>query len=283
MITPLHTVATVATFATTATLTTITTTAHRVPSPFATLAVRSEESRHRHLARAPCACVHHLRGLALDPAALGALAALGQQRMALAAFGDIDYAKVTLDELPPDLALLIAQALQTTGVLGPELDPYRSAVTARIDFLGAWGAGFHNDVAGHWPSCLFWNLALAVDDVEFVMPHASVRVALLPGDLIVFDPTMAHGLCRPGDDGQAMAESFESSANSRQIFLSGELPLSDAQWAEVGSPWLPIEEHARRKALDLLAAEFDERSGAIKGLRALAQRMQPDAPSATRT
>ena len=170
----------------------------------------------------------------------------------------------------------MAQALQTTQVLGPELDPYRSAVAARIDFLGAWGAGFHNDVAGHWPSCLFWNLALDVADVEFVMPHAGVRVALLPGELIVFDPTMAHGLCRPQDDGQAVAESFESATNSRQIFLSGELPLSDAQWADLGSPWLPIEEHAQRSALDLLAAEFDERSGAIKGLRALAQRMQPE-------
>jgi len=69
----------------------------------------------------------------------------------------------------------------------------------------------------------------------------------------VFDPTMAHGLCRPSDAGQAVATSFGAGTPGRQIFLTGELLLSDGQWA----------------ALDLMVAEFDDRTGAIKRVRAL--------------
>jgi hypothetical protein len=101
------------------------------------------------------------------------------------------------------------------------------------------------------------------------MPHAGVRLALAPGDLLVFDPAMAHGLCRPRDLGQAVAASFEPGPDCRQVFLTGELLLDDAQWAGLGAPWLPVEQHERRGALDLTVAEFDDRSGAIKQLRAM--------------
>jgi hypothetical protein len=110
--------------------------------------------------------------------------------------------------------------------------------------------------------------------VEFVMPHAGVRLAVAPGDLLVFDQTMAHGLCRPGDGGQALAASFEDERPRHQLFLTGELLLSDAQWAALGSPWLPVEQHDSRGALDLMVAEFDERSGAIKRLHALRECMK---------
>ncbi|MEY3253566.1 MAG: hypothetical protein RL227_2539, partial [Pseudomonadota bacterium] len=133
----------------------------------------------------------------------------------------------------------------------------------------ACGAGFHNDVARHWPRCLFWLLALAVEDVEFVMPHAGLRLPLAPGDLLCFDQTLAHGLCRPADGGRAVACSFESAPSAPQVFLTGELRLSDAQWAALGSPWLPREEHARRGALDLRLAQFDERTGTIQQLGSL--------------
>jgi hypothetical protein len=141
--------------------------------------------------------------------------------------------------------------------------------TTRIDFLASCAAGFHNDGTRHWSRCLFWVLALDLADVEFVMPHAGVRLPLAPGDLLVFDPAMAHGLCRPGDHGQAVAASFDTGEHRRQIFLTGELPLTDAQWAALGAPWLPVEAHERRGALDLTVAEFDERSGTIQRLRAL--------------
>ena len=250
--------------------------AYAVPRPYQSFAVRSEEPRHADSARPPYGRVHLIRTDFLAGDALQQLAAHGQSRMQVSDFADIDYANVTRDELAAvapgvvDLAGQIAAALQATGVLGDDVTAYRRSVEARIDYLASYGAGFHNDVSRHWTACLFWNLALEVGDVEFVMPHAGVRLALAPGDLIVFDPAMAHGLCRPQDQGQAVAASFRTGEGCHQIFLSGELLLSDAQWAALGSPWLPVEDPARRGALELVAAEFDERSGAIKRLGSLA-------------
>ena len=251
-----------------------------VPKPFKCYAVRSEQAVHGAQARAPYGWVHRVHTRFLDPGALASLATLGRARMTVSAFGDIDYAPVTLGELRAaaagavDLAGQIGAALQTTGVLGEDRDGYLRSVVARIDFLAACGAGFHNDVSRHWTGCLFWNLTLVAADVEFVMPHAGVRLALRPGDLVVFDPAMAHGLCRPRDQGQAVAASFESGDSAcQQIFLSGELALSDARWAALGSPWLEVEAFAGRGALDLMVAEFDEQSGAIKRLSALANSM----------
>lgn len=248
---------------------------HTVPRPFRAFAVRSDEPLHASHARAPYGHVHVVRTAFLDAGSLANLAAEGFARVNIPSFSDIDYATTTLADLASaaprvaDLAGCIAAALALTGVLGGELAAYRSSVATRIDYLASCGAGFHNDVSRHWSRCLFWILALDLADVEFVMPHAGVRLALAPGDLLVFDQTMAHGLCRPADDGQAVAASFEAGEHRRQIFLTGELPLTDAQWAALGAPWLAVEEHERRGALDLMVAEFDERSGAIKRLRAM--------------
>jgi hypothetical protein len=248
---------------------------HRVPKPFSTFAVRSDELLHAHEARAPYGRVHVVSTPFLDTASLQGLAADGLARVSVEEFSDIDYATTTLQSLAaaaPDVNDLvggIAQALRHTHVLGDDLPSYRSSVAARIDYLASCGAGFHNDVSRHWSRCLFWVLALAASDVEFVMPHAHVRHALAPGDLLVFDQTMAHGLCRPHDHGQAVAASFAAGEHRQQIFLTGEMLLSDAQWHTLGAPWLPVQVHERRGALDLMVAEFDERSGAIKQLQRL--------------
>ena len=248
---------------------------HRVPKPFRAFAVRSDEPAHALDARTPFGRVHVLRLRSLDAAALASLAAAGYARVTLKAFSDIDYATTTLASLAAaaagvaDLVGAIAGALRRTGVLGDALADYRRSVAQRIDYLAACGAGFHNDVSRHWSRCLFWLLVLDATEVEFVMPHAGLRHRLAPGELIVFDQTMAHGLCRPADQGQAVAASFESGAHPHQIFLTGELLLSDAQWAAIGAPWLPVQAHARLGALDLMVAEFDERSGTIQRLHAL--------------
>ena len=242
--------------------------------------MRSDEPQHACDARTPYDRVHLVRTTFLDADSLARLAAAGDARVSIEAFSDIDYATTTLPDLAAavpglsDLAGHIASALQLTGVLGSDLADYRHSVATRIDYLAARGAGFHNDVSRHWSRCLFWLLALDLAEVDFVMPHAGVCLALAPGDLLVFDPTMAHGLCRPGDAGQAVAESFDTGAAGRQIFLTGELLLSDAQWARLGAPWLPVEEHEQRAALDLMVAEFDERSGAIKCPGALRDSMK---------
>jgi hypothetical protein len=251
-----------------------------VPAPFRSFAVRSDEPQHAGEARAPFGWVHIVRTAFLDAPSLASLAAVGEARCSIETFSDIDYATTTLPELAAavphvsDVAGQIASALQMTGVLGSGLADYRRSVDTRIDYLAARGAGFHNDVSRHWSRCLFWLLVLDLSEVDFVMPHAGVCLALAPGDLLVFDPTMAHGLCRPGDAGQAVAESFDTGARGRQIFLTGELLLSDAQWAVLGAPRLPVEEHEQRAALDLMVAEFDERSGAVKRPRALLDSMK---------
>jgi hypothetical protein len=246
-----------------------------LPSPFRAFAVRSDEPAHAGDARAPYGWVHRVGTTFLDPGSRACLAAEGEARVHIEASLDIDYADTTLPELAAlaprvsDLAGHIAEALRQTSVIGSDLACYQASLATRIDYLASRGAGFHNDVGRHWSRCLFWLLALDLAEVNFVMPHAGVCLALAPGDLLVFDPCMAHGLCRPGDAGQVVAESFGSGPAGRQLFLTGELLLSDAQWAQLGAPWLPVEAHEQRGALDLMVAEFDERSGAIKRLRAM--------------
>lgn len=253
---------------------------HAVPAPFRSFAVRSDEPQHACQARAPYGWVHIVRTAFLDAGSRASLVAGVDGRVGIEAFSDIDYLATTLPELAAaaprvgDLAGHIAGALQLTGVLGDDVQVYRHSVAARIDYLAARGAGFHNDVSRHWSRCLFWLLALDLADVDFVMPHAGVCVALAPGDLLVFDPTMAHGLCRPGDGGQALATSFGAGARGRQIFLTGELLISDDRWSLLGAPWLPVEDHEQRAALDLMVAEFDDRSGAVKRVRTLRDSMK---------
>jgi hypothetical protein len=257
---------------------------YQVPRPFRSFAVRCEEPRLATQARAPWGRVRLWHGGLLDAVACAALAAAGRAEVAIDDDADIGHAQSSfeaLSALAPGASGLrdrLMAALQYSLVLGSAAAPYGEALDQRIDHLAARGAGFHNDVSRHWPRCLFWLLALAVEDVEFVQPHAGLRLALAPGDLLLFDPSMAHGLCRPGD-GQAVAASFDdlhgrvgavAAPPGRQQFLTGEIPLTDAHWAAQGCPWLPVDHHASQGALDLMVAEFDERSGAIKRLRDMA-------------
>jgi hypothetical protein len=249
--------------------------AHRVPPPFRAFAVRSDEALHALQARAPYGWVHRLRIAGLDHRSLAGLAAAGLSRVQLDAFSDIEYTTTTWPDLSrtapgvPDLAGILATALQRTGVLGDAPADYHRSVATRIDYLACCGAGFHNDVSRHWSRCLFWVLVLAAADVAFVMPHADLRLPLRPGDLLVFDPAMAHGLCRPRDGGQAVAASFETGSDRHQVFLTGELLLTDRQWASLGSPWLPVDAPEHAAALDLLVASFDERTGSVQRLLAM--------------
>lgn len=258
--------------------------AYRVPRPFRSLAVRGDEPGREDLARAPWAQLQRLRTDFLDAAARRRLVGAGRAAVQAEAFGDVRHALTSLQALDATVGLrggwgdALGAALCATGVLGDDGRRYRDCLLRRIDFLACRGAGFHNDVRGHWPRCLFWILVLDADDVELVMPHAGVHLPLAPGDLVVFDPALAHGLCRPADRGQALAASFEGGAQGPQLFLTGELPLTDAQWAALGAPWLPVEAHHARGALDLRVAEFDERSGAIQRPLALRDAMTRAGP-----
>jgi hypothetical protein len=253
--------------------------AHVVPPPFRAFGVRSDERGHAFDARAPYGRMHALHTGFLDAAARTRLARAGYARVDIDEPFAVDYAPATWDELTataavPDLAGAIARALRVTRVLGDEAGAYERSVASRIDWLASRGAGFHNDVAGRWTRSLFWILAIDVGEVEFVMPHAGLRLPLADGDLLVFDPVMAHGLGRHADEGRAVAESFADGDAGRQLFLTGEMLLSDAQWAGLGAPWEPVEAHEARGALDLMVAEFDDRTGAIQRVRSLAACMQ---------
>jgi hypothetical protein len=252
---------------------------HTVPRPFRAFAVRSDEPCHAYDARSPYGRVHVVATDFLDADARTGLARAGYAKVDIAEPFAVDYAATTWPELAAvvaDLADAVARALRVTRVLGDAAADYERSVAARVDWLASRGAGFHNDVTGRWSRSLFWILALDVGDVEFVMPHAGVRRALSPGDLVVFDQTMAHGLCRPADAGEAVAESFDDGDGDagRQLFLTGEMALSDAQWAALGAPWRPVEAHEALGALDLMVAEFDDRTGAIKRVRSLADCMR---------
>ena len=250
--------------------------AHVVPPPFRAFAVRSDEPCHAFDARAPYGRVHVVATDFLDDAARARLARAGYARVDIAEPFAVDYAPTTLDELAaiaavPGIGGAIARALRVTHVLGDEPAAYEHSVAARIDWLASRGAGFHNDVARRWSRSLFWILALDVGDVEFVMPHAELRLPLRDGDLVVFDQVMAHGLCRPADQGRAVAESFADGDAGRQLFLTGEMLLPDARWAALGAPWRPVESFDG--ALDLMVAEFDDRGGAVQRVRSLAHAM----------
>jgi hypothetical protein len=254
--------------------------AHIVPAPFRAFAVRSDEPCHAFDARPPYGRVHVVATDIVDAAAGARLAQAGYARVDIAEAFAVDYAAASWAELAatsgvPALAGAVARALCVTRVLGDELADYERSVATRVDWLASRGAGFHNDVARHWSRSLFWILALDVGDVEFVLPHAGVRLPLADGDLVVFDQVMAHGLCRPVDAGRAVAEHFDGDAG-RQLFLTGEMLLDDARWAALGAPWQPVDVHAERGALDLMVAEFDDRSGAVQRVRTLQHAMSRD-------
>jgi hypothetical protein len=251
---------------------------HAVPAPFRAFAVRSDEPRHAYDARPPYGRVHVVAADIVDADARARLARVGYTRVDIAETFAVDYAATSWDELAAtsgvaDLAGALARALRVTRVLGDDLADYERSVATRVDWLASRGAGFHNDVARHWSRSLFWILALEVGDVEFVMPHAGVRLPLSDGDLVVFDQVMAHGLCRPADAGRAIAAHFEDGDAGRQLFLTGEMLLDDAHWAALGASWQPVEAHAARGALDLMVAEFDDRSGAVQRVRSLEHAM----------
>jgi hypothetical protein len=270
-------------------------TVHTVPSPFRAFAVRSDEPCHAFDARPVYGRVHVVATDFLDAATRARLARAGYAQVDIDEAFSVDYAATDWPELAalapgksgpastPGPARAIAEALCVTRVLGDSVADYEASVATRVDWLASRGAGFHNDVARHWSRSLFWILALDVADVEFVLAHAGLRVALASGDLVVFDPVMAHGLCRPADAGRAVAESFSNGDAGRQLFLTGEMVLSDAQWAALGAPWRPVEHAQAAGALDLMLAEFDDRSGAVQRVRSLANAMSRETCHADET
>lgn len=228
--------------------------------------VRSEMCDMEGLARRPYPVVHILPTRFLNAADLAAIAHHAYQEAGVSIVGDINTRTARpedIERLVPghlDVHERIAACIHSTGVYGNNIEFSRAAIRERMDYLTSLGAPFHNDVVGHWPSCLFWVLALDVCNVEFVMPALDLRHPLQQGELLVFDPCLAHGLCRPVDAGRAVP--FDGDAPGRhQAFLSGELRLEVDQWAALGCPWSAHEESSIKGAVDLMTANIDSETG----------------------
>lgn len=235
--------------------------------------VRSAMLDRAGLARRPYGQVHLVKTSILDCAAMSRLADEAYSEASVSEVGDIDSGRLrdgVLQKLVPsvpNLHELVAEAVNSTGVYGASesaLDQCRLSIKQRMEFLASVGASFHNDCFAHWTRCLFWVLALDAVNVEFVVSHLGVRMQLEPGDLVVFDPSLPHGVCRPGDNGRFVAAHFEDDLEgSFQAFLSGELMLNDEQWAALGSPWLQADSEQFRNAVDLMSADIDSEVGAV--------------------
>jgi hypothetical protein len=234
----------------------------------ATFSVHSELPRHAGLARIPYGKVHQAKSGFLGADSMCELARRAYDRIRIETPGDTDVAWVRDDALGvADLHRHIADAIVSTGIYGSAGTAFEECLQAvghETCLQVAQGAAFHSDRCGHWPSCLFWVLALDVVDVEFVVPHLGVRLPLEPGDLVVFDPSLAHGLCRPRDGGRFLSVHFEDGEDGRhQAFLSGELELDAAHWASLGCAWEPSTSPRFSSAVDLLNADFDSESGRV--------------------
>lgn len=244
--------------------------------------VRSELSEKAGLARLPYGTIHMVKTSFLDEISASRLTDAACNGASVIEVGDINTDGAS-DEFLRSLVTTgidpleaLVTGIYETGVYGvgsEAQDRCRAAVERRVDFLCSMGAGFHNDTAWQWPSCMFWVLAPDVQDVEFVVPHVGFRARVARGDLIVFDPSLAHGLCKTSDSGLFVGEHFEGdSGDLVQAFLSGELLLDDAQWAALGCKWQPRSDAAFDGAVSLLSAEFDARSGRICRAEGLEQR-----------
>lgn len=229
--------------------------------------IRSEMCDMEGLARRPYGTTHIVRTGFLNAEDTAALSSHAYECAGVTTAGDIDTRTARPDDLLSlapgciNLQERLAETINATGVFLGNFERSLAAVHERTDFLTSLGAPFHNDVVGHWPSCLFWVLALDVHDVEFVMPALGVRHHLRPLDLLVFDPCLAHGLCRPKDAGRSILFDDESPGR-HQAFLSGELRLEPQEWATHGCPWLPHDADVFKGAVDLLMADIDADTGA---------------------
>ena len=77
--------------------------------------------------------------------------------------------------------------------LDPEL---AGALRHRFEWYLCRGAFFHTDA--HFADVLFGVWYVAGPPVDIVFARAGLRIAVVPGTLVVFDPFEVHGVLRPG-------------------------------------------------------------------------------------
>lgn len=200
----------------------------------ADLKVRMQAHERRPMARVECWRLASRSALEYQACAHAAYERCGVSSVGEIDVGDVIWTKdsqmkLMAQGLAEEAKALIGDVLRSKGI------DQAKWVTDRPDFLCCRGARFHNDVFGLWPSSLFWVLVLEASDAELVIPGIGVRQLLEPGVLVLFDPSLPHAVCRPGDDGRFKDESFGGAlVGSDQAFLSGEISLEVEDWERIG-------------------------------------------------
>jgi hypothetical protein len=98
--------------------------------------------------------------------------------------------------------------------------PLRPSLLEHFEWYVCRGAHFHTDA--HYADVLFGVWYLAGPAVDLVFPRAGVRIPLLPGASVIFDPFEVHGVVPPG------ATRFDSdwaATAQRSVFAGFELAL----------------------------------------------------------
>lgn len=229
----------------------------------ATFIVSSEVERFRGLARRPYRHVHVHR-TDLSDTSLRRLASSAYRVLPARRAGEVASASSATTRLAHDVPCTIARCLSEALAGTAIADDLPGLVEdLQVDLLTCRGANYHNDTSWEWSASLFWVVVLDAADVEFASPQAKgFRQALRPNDLIVFDASLPHAVCRPCDLGHMRPSRFgERKVRAKQAFLAGELRLTRAQWAKLGSPWRKLP--AARNVIDLHAVDFDPGTGAV--------------------
>ncbi|MFK4705997.1 hypothetical protein ABIC83_002836 [Roseateles asaccharophilus] len=232
------------------------------------LIVATEDETGATVARRPYGQVHVINTEFLGKDAMRRMANEAHDLAPVNQPGAIDVAKVRFQDLqgmepePGLIPKMVAKAMASTGVY-KDTGRFELAMWERFDYLTCRGATFHNDKFDGWSECLFWVLVLDAVDCEMVMPDIGLRLALEPGQLIVFDPQLVHGICRPRDKGRMLKSHF-AGEHGHQCFLSGELKLDLQDWAALGCPWLPADTAEFAGAVDLQQVQVNPRTGAVK-------------------
>lgn len=109
---------------------------------------------------------------------------------------------------------------QLSETLGMELG---FALRAEFEWYCCRGAFFHNDA--HYDARLFGVWYIAGPAMELVFPRAAVRLGVIPGSIVVFDPFEVHGVLTPGAR-TYVASDYQGAHTS--VFLGFELDLTPA-------------------------------------------------------
>lgn len=102
----------------------------------------------------------------------------------------------------------------------------------RLDFLVSRGARPHTDVHNsEWHESLFCVYVLEAGESDLYFPNLGLRIALKPGQLIIFDPGQPHAVV---GSGAASFRNKDFPARNRQGFIAGTLRYDQDFWQQLG-------------------------------------------------